>query len=64
MDEHGSTVVGTATEEESGHGFLEWLGAEQKLTGIESRLKLSEVDWPMLERWARWLNKKAAESKK
>src|SRR5437773_1737139 len=51
MDEHGCTVVGMSTEEEPGHGFLEWLGAEQKLTEIESRLKLSEVDWPMLERW-------------
>jgi GNAT superfamily N-acetyltransferase len=51
MDEHGCSVVGVSTEEESGHGFLGWLGAEQKLTEIESRLKLSEVDWPMLERW-------------
>jgi len=48
---HRSTL-GVSTEEESGHGFLKWLGAEQKLTEIESRLKLSEVDWPMLERWA------------
>jgi GNAT superfamily N-acetyltransferase len=52
MDEHGCTVLGVSTEEASGHGFLEWLGAEQKLTEIESRLKMSEVDWPMLERWA------------
>ena len=40
-----------STEDEPGHGFLRWLGAEQKLTEIESRLKLSEVDWTMLERW-------------
>jgi len=52
MDESGSSVLGVSTEEESGHGFLTWLGADQKLTEIESRLKLSEVDWPMLERWA------------
>ena len=52
MDEHGCSVLGGSTEEESGHGFLRWLGAEQKLTEIESRLKLSDVDWPMLERWA------------
>src|SRR5256886_10657940 len=51
MDQHGCTVVGMVTEEEPGHGFLKWLGAEQKLAEIESRLKLSEVDWPMLERW-------------
>ena len=52
MDEYGCSTLGVSTEEESGHGFLKWLGAEQKLTEIESRLKLSEVDWPMLERWA------------
>ena len=52
MDEYGCSILGVSTEEESGHGFLKWLGAEQKLTEIESRLKLSEVDWPMLERWA------------
>src|SRR2546422_11286702 len=51
MDEHGCTVVGMSTEEEPGHGFLEWLGAEQKLTQIESRPKLSEGHWPLLERW-------------
>jgi GNAT superfamily N-acetyltransferase len=51
MDRHGCTVVGMSSDEESGHAFLEWLGAERKLTEIESRLRLSEVDWPMLERW-------------
>jgi GNAT superfamily N-acetyltransferase len=53
MDQYGCTVVGTSTLEESGHGFLKWLGAEPKLTEIESRLKLSEVDWPMMERWTK-----------
>jgi GNAT superfamily N-acetyltransferase len=51
MDRHGCTVLGLHAEHESGHGFLKWLGAEPKLEEIESRLKLSEVDWPMLERW-------------
>ncbi|TMC52844.1 MAG: GNAT family N-acetyltransferase [Chloroflexi bacterium] len=52
MDEHGCTVVGMHSDQDSGHGFIKWLGAESKLTEIESRLKLSEVDWAMLERWA------------
>ena len=51
MKSHGCTKVGMSAEQESGHAFLKWLGAEPVLTEIESRLKLSEVDWPMLERW-------------
>lgn len=51
MTRHGSTTVSFWAEEESGHEFLKWVGAEPKLSSIESRLRLSEVDWPMLERW-------------
>ena len=51
MDRHGATTVGFWAEEPSGHEFLKWVGAEPKLSSIESRLKLSEVDWAMLERW-------------
>ena len=53
MAAHGSSVVGFFADAESGHGFLKWMGAEQKLTDIESRLKLSELDWAMAERWAK-----------
>ena len=52
MDRHGCTTVGFTTEEQSGHAFLKWLGAEAKLTGAENRLDLSQVDWDMLRRWA------------
>jgi mycothiol synthase len=51
MDRHGCTLVGMHSDQDSGHGFMKWLGAEPKLTEIESRLKLSEVDWAMLESW-------------
>jgi len=51
MAEHGSTVAGMSTTQESGHGFLRWLGAGPKLTDIESRLKLAEVDWAMMQTW-------------
>lgn len=51
MDRHGPTVVGMWAQQEPGHSFIKWLDAEPKLTSIESRLKLSEVDWAMVERW-------------
>ncbi len=51
MDRHGCTVFTTDTEEDSGHAFLTWLGAEAKFTGAENRLKLSDVDWAMVRRW-------------
>ena len=51
MDRHGSTVVEMHTEDDWAHGFMKWLGAAPKMTEIESRLTLSDVDWPMVERW-------------
>src|SRR5690349_13467543 len=53
MAAHGSSVVGFNAESDAAHGFLKWLGAEPKLTDIESRLKLADLDWAMAERWAR-----------
>lgn len=52
MDRHGCTVLNLYSELDSGHEFLKWLGAEPKLTEIENRLKLADVDWTMVERWA------------
>jgi GNAT superfamily N-acetyltransferase len=51
MDRHGATRATFWADEDSGHEFLRWVGAETKMSSIESRLKLSEVDWPMMERW-------------
>jgi len=51
MDELGATVVGMHSDQATGHGFMTWLGAEPKLSEIESRLRLSEVDWSMMQRW-------------
>jgi mycothiol synthase len=51
MDRHGCTTFSSGTEEESGHGFLRWLGAEAKLSGAENRLKIADVDWAMVRRW-------------
>jgi len=52
MDRHGCTTVGIGAEDESGHAYLKWLGAEPKMVGAENRLDLSQVDWEMLHRWA------------
>jgi mycothiol synthase len=52
MDRHGCTTLSMGTEEESGHAFLKWMGAEGKFSGAENRLKLSEVDWAKMRRWA------------
>jgi GNAT superfamily N-acetyltransferase len=51
MDRHGCTVLSLNADEESGHAFLKWLGAEAKLAEAESRLQLADVDWPMVDRW-------------
>jgi mycothiol synthase len=51
MDRHGCTVLNVGADEESGHAFLRWLGAEARLSDAESRLQLAEVDWPMVDRW-------------
>ena len=51
MDRHGCTVVEFYTEGDFGHGFLDWVGAQAKLTEIESRIDLSQVDWSMVQRW-------------
>jgi GNAT superfamily N-acetyltransferase len=52
MDRHGCKTLTMGTEEESGHAFLEWMGAEGKLGGAENRLELASVDWAMVRRWA------------
>jgi mycothiol synthase len=51
VDRHGCTTIGMGAEEESGHAFLRWLGADAKLAGAENRLRLSDVDSAMLRRW-------------
>jgi len=51
MDDWGTTVLTCHTEEDDGHAFLRWLGAEPKSVGAENRLDLREVDWAMVDRW-------------
>jgi len=63
LDRHGCTTVGFSTEEEGGHLFLKWLGAEPKLVGVESRLDLKSTDWAMLRTWADDGARRSPESK-
>jgi GNAT superfamily N-acetyltransferase len=51
MDRHGCTTLTVETHEESGHQFLNWMGADGKSAGAENRLQLAGVDWALLRRW-------------
>jgi GNAT superfamily N-acetyltransferase len=51
MKEHGATVLGMTASHDEAHAFLKSLGATAKLAEVESRLKLAEVDWEMMQRW-------------
>jgi GNAT superfamily N-acetyltransferase len=51
MDRHGCTVLNLSSDEQSGHAFLRWLGAEEKSRGAENRLRMAGVDWAMVRRW-------------
>jgi GNAT superfamily N-acetyltransferase len=51
MERHGCTVAGFEAEEDSGHAFLKWAGAEAKLTGAENRLKIGDLDWTLMKQW-------------
>ncbi|TMD79162.1 MAG: GNAT family N-acetyltransferase [Chloroflexi bacterium] len=51
MDRDGCRTVTLESEEESGHAFLQWLGADKKSEGAENRLHIPDVDWPMMQRW-------------
>jgi GNAT superfamily N-acetyltransferase len=51
MNEYGCTVLTASTEENDGHAFLKWLGADARLRERESRLDLTCLDWQMVEQW-------------
>jgi mycothiol synthase len=53
MEEYGATVLEMGSDQEDGHAFLRWLGAEPRLRERESRLDLRQIDWGMVEGWVR-----------
>ena len=51
------------SEEESGHAFIRWLGAEKKSEGAENRLHIPDVDWTLIRRWIDEGEKRSPETK-
>ncbi len=51
LDRHGCRILNLWTEEDSGHAFVQWTGAERKFNAAENRLQLGEVDWAMVRSW-------------
>ncbi|HEV2032665.1 MAG TPA: hypothetical protein VGU71_00435 [Candidatus Dormibacteraeota bacterium] len=51
MNEYGCTVLTISTEEDNGHAFLKWLGADARLRERESRLDFTRLDWQMVGQW-------------
>ncbi|MFX0095964.1 MAG: GNAT family N-acetyltransferase [Candidatus Hodarchaeota archaeon] len=45
-------VLVTSTDEPDGRAFLKAIGAQEALTGRESRLNMDKVDWNMVKEWA------------
>jgi mycothiol synthase len=51
MREYDCSVLTVNSEEEDGHSFLQWLGAQPRLRERENWLDLAEVDWGLVEEW-------------
>jgi len=49
--ENNKTTLISGTDEVDGKKFLEIIGAQTALTGVENRLNLEEVDWEMISKW-------------
>lgn len=63
MDRHGCRTVTFESEEESGHAFLRWLGAQKKAEGAENRLHISDVDWALMRSWIEEGRQKSPDTK-
>lgn len=48
---HECTILTASTEEDQGHAFLRWLGANEKQKTAEYRLELKDVEWKMVDLW-------------
>ncbi|MEO7804163.1 MAG: GNAT family N-acetyltransferase [Actinomycetota bacterium] len=62
MREYDTSVLTTGTEEEDGHAFCKWFGAEEKFSGAENRLDFRTIDWAKIEGWASEGRKKSPDS--
>lgn len=62
MDEYGANVLTTGTEEEDGHAFCKWFGAQERFSGAENRLDFRTIDWAKIEGWASQGRAKSSDS--
>jgi len=53
----------TGTDEDDGRSFLNKIGAQIALSGVENRLRLSEVDWQMVSTWEQEGQKRSPDTK-
>ena len=60
--ENNHSVLMSGSDEEDGKAFLKEIGAQTALSGVENRLKLEEVDWDMIETWAKEGPKRSPET--
>ena len=49
----GKSLLVTGSSCDAGKGFLNTIGAQLALSGVDNRLNLKEVDWSMVETWAK-----------
>lgn len=47
------SVVITGSDEDDGKAFLNAIGTQIVLSGVENRLSFADVDWDMVENWAK-----------
>jgi len=60
--EHNKKLLVSGSDNEDGKAFLETIGAQVALSGVDSRLQLKNVDWKMIDSWAKEGPKKSPES--
>ena len=61
--ENNKSLLVSASDEEDGKNFLEIIGAQIALTGVENRLNLEEVDWEMILKWEKEGPERSPETK-
>ena len=61
--ENEKSIIIAGSDEEDGKAFLKAIGAQIALSGVENRLYYDNVNWEMVEEWAKEGPKKSPETK-
>jgi len=61
--DHKKTLLVSESSDDDGKAFLKRIGAQVALSGVDNRLNLSEVDWSMINSWAKEGPKKSPSTK-